>query len=144
MAKEMYPCLWFDGQAQAAAEFYCSIFPNSKILSDTGMVVSFELDGKNFIGLNGGDMYHFTEAVSFVIPCEDQAEIDHYWSRLTAHDGQESQCGWCKDQFGLSWQVAPAHLGELMSHPTNGQKVIQAMMKMKKIDIATLENASKA
>jgi predicted 3-demethylubiquinone-9 3-methyltransferase (glyoxalase superfamily) len=105
MTKQMYPCLWFDGQARAAADFYCTIFPNSKIVNDSGMVVNFELNGQFYMGLNGGDRFHFNEAVSFVIPCKDQAEIDHYWYELIADGGTEGQCGWCKDKFGLSWQV---------------------------------------
>ncbi|WP_316834881.1 VOC family protein [Pedobacter nutrimenti] len=141
MNKQMYPCLWFDGQARAAADFYCTIFPNSKIVNDSGMVVNFELNGQFFMGLNGGDMFKFNEAVSFVIPCKDQAEIDHYWYKLIADGGQESQCGWCKDKFGLSWQVVPAILGELMSDPEKGQRVVQAFMKMKKFDIEALNNA---
>jgi predicted 3-demethylubiquinone-9 3-methyltransferase (glyoxalase superfamily) len=141
MKNQMYPCLWFDGQAKAAAEFYCTIFPNSKITNDSGMVVNFELNGQHFMGLNGGPNFKFNEAVSFVIPCENQEEIDHYWNKLTAHGGQESQCGWLKDQFGLSWQVVPTILGELMSHPEKGQRVIQAFMKMKKFDIEALKNA---
>ena len=137
----MYPCLWFDGQAKAAAEFYCTIFPNSKITSDSGMVVNFELNGFSFMGLNGGNNFQFNEAVSFVIPCKDQEEIDHYWNSLTADGGKESMCGWCKDKFGLSWQVVPAILGELMSQPGKGQRVVQAFMKMKKFDIEALKNA---
>jgi predicted 3-demethylubiquinone-9 3-methyltransferase (glyoxalase superfamily) len=141
MTKQMYPCLWFDGQARAAADFYCTIFPNSKIINDSGMVVNFELNGQYFMGLNGGDTFQFNEAVSFVIPCKDQAEIDHYWFKLIADGGVESQCGWCKDKFGLSWQVVQTVLGELMSHPEKGQRVVQAFMKMRKFDIETLENA---
>jgi len=141
MKKQIYPCLWFDGQAKAAAVFYCTIFPNSKIITDTPMVVNFELNGKYFMGLNGGPEYEFNEAVSFVIPCENQEEIDHYWSKLTADGGQEGKCGWLKDKFGLSWQVVPAILGELISHPEKGQRVVQAFMKMKKFDIEKLVNA---
>jgi predicted 3-demethylubiquinone-9 3-methyltransferase (glyoxalase superfamily) len=141
MNKQMYPCLWFDGQARAAADFYCEIFPNSKIINDSGMVVNFELNGQFFMGLNGGDMFKFTEAVSFVIPCKDQEEIDYYWEKLIAGGGQESQCGWCKDKFGLSWQVVPTILGELMSDPEKGPRVVQAFMKMKKFDIEALKNA---
>lgn len=141
MTKQMYPCLWFDGQARAAADFYCTIFPNSKIINDSGMVVNFELNGQFFMGLNGGDNFQFNEAVSFVILCKDQEEIDHYWYKLIADGGQESQCGWCKDKFGLSWQVVPTILGELMSNPENGQRVVQAFMKMKKFDIEALQNA---
>jgi predicted 3-demethylubiquinone-9 3-methyltransferase (glyoxalase superfamily) len=141
MIKQMYPCLWFDGQARAAADFYCSIFPDSKLNNDGGMVVHFELNGQLFMGLNGGDNFKFNEAVSFVIPCKDQAEIDYYWFRLIADGGKEGNCGWCKDKFGLSWQVVPSILGELMSNPEKGQRVMQAFMKMKKFDIETLQNA---
>lgn len=141
MTKQMYPCLWFDGQARAAADFYCAIFPNSKVVNDVGMVVTFELNGQFFMGLNGGDNFKFNEAVSFVIPCKDQEEIDHYWYKLTAYGGKESQCGWCKDKFGLSWQVVPTILGQLISNPKNGQRGMQALMKMKKIDIEALQNA---
>lgn len=141
MKKKMYPCLWFDGQARAAADFYCAIFPNSKILNDSGMVVNFELDGQFFMGLNGGDRFKFNEAVSYVITCENQEEIDYYWNNLIADGGQEGNCGWCKDKFGFSWQVVPSILGELMSNPEKGQRVVQAFLKMKKFDIETLQNA---
>ena len=137
----MYPCLWFDGQARAAADFYCTIFPNSKLINDSGMVVNFEVNGQHFMGLNGGNNFKFNEAVSFVIPCKDQAEIDHYWYKLIAEGGAEGQCGWCKDKFGLSWQVVPSILGKLMSNPENGQRVVQAFMKMRKFDIEALQNA---
>lgn len=137
----MYPCLWFDGQAKAAADFYCTIFPNSKIINDSGMVVNFELNGQFFMGLNGGPNYQFNEAVSFVIPCKDQQEVDYYWDKLTKDGGKEDQCGWCKDKFGLSWQVVPTILNELMSDPAKSQRVVQAFMKMKKFDIETLKNA---
>lgn len=141
MNNQMYPCLWFDGQARAAADFYCTIFPNSRIINDAGMVVNFELNGNLFMGLNGGDNFKFNEAVSFVIPCKDQEEIDRYWNQLTADGGQESQCGWCKDKFGLSWQVVPTILGELMSDPQKAPRVAQAFMQMKKFDIEALKNA---
>ncbi|MBO9732686.1 MAG: VOC family protein [Chitinophaga sp.] len=141
MEKQLYPCLWFDGQARAAADFYCTIFPNSKIVNDNGMVVNFELNGQFFMGLNGGDNFHFNEAVSFVITCDDQAEIDHYWYKLIADGGKEGNCGWCKDKFGLSWQVVPKVLGTLLSDPQKGQRVVQAFMKMKKFDIGALQNA---
>ena len=137
----MYPCLWFDGQARAAADFYCAIFPDSKITNDSGMVVNFELNGQPFMGLNGGPLFQFNEAVSFVIPCDNQEEIDHYWYKLTAEGGQESQCGWCKDKFGLSWQVVPSILGKLMSDPERAPRVVQAFMKMKKFDIEALTKA---
>ncbi|HXS36045.1 MAG TPA: VOC family protein [Flavipsychrobacter sp.] len=141
MKKPMYPCLWFDNNAKAAADFYCTIFPNSKIINDSGMVVNFELNGEFFMGLNGGDKFKFNEAVSFVIPCKDQQEIDYYWNKLTADGGEESMCGWCKDKFGLSWQVVPNMLGELMSDPKKAPRVVQAFMKMRKFDIETLKNA---
>jgi predicted 3-demethylubiquinone-9 3-methyltransferase (glyoxalase superfamily) len=141
MTKQMYPCLWFDGQARAAADFYCTIFPNSKIINDSGMVVNFELNGQFFMGLNGGNMFQFNEAISFVITCKDQEEIDHYWYKLIADGGKESMCGWCKDKFGLSWQVVPEILGKLMSDPEKGQRVVQAFMKMQKFDIEALQNA---
>ena len=141
MTKQMYPCLWFDGQARAAADFYCTIFPNSKIINDSGMVVNFELNGQFVMGLNGGNNFKFNEAISFVIPCKDQEEINHYWYKLIADGGKESQCGWCKDKFGLSWQVVPTILNELMSDPEKRQGVVQAFMKMKKFDIEALQNA---
>ena len=130
MTKEIYPCLWFDGQAQEAARFYCSIFKNSKIISDNQMVVMFELDRKRFMGLNGGPYYKFTEAVSFVVDCETQEEIDHYWTKLTADGGEEGRCGWLKDKFGVSWQIVPTVLSKLMSNPDKAQKVMEAFMKM--------------
>lgn len=141
MTTRIHPCLWFDGQARAAADFYCSIFPNSQIVSDIGMVVNFELNGHAYMGLNGGSQFAFNEAVSFVITCENQAEIDYYWNHLTANGGSESNCGWCKDKFGVSWQVVPSILGSLMSNPEKGQRVVQAFLKMKKFDIQTLINA---
>lgn len=141
MTNKLYPCLWFDGQAEAAAKFYCSIFPNSKIISENPMVVIFELNGNKFMGLNGGPMFKHSEAVSFVIDCKDQEEIDYYWYKLIVDGGNESQCGWCKDKFGISWQVVPTILGELMNDPAKSQKVMQAFMKMKKFDIEQLKNA---
>jgi len=141
MANQIYPCLWFDGQAREAAEFYCSIFPNAKIISDSGTVVNFELNGQSYMGLNGGNLFKFNEAVSFVISCKDQEEIDFYWNKLTADGGVEGNCGWCKDKYGLSWQVVPAILGELMATPNKGQRVVKAFLKMKKFDIESLINA---
>lgn len=143
MINEIYPCLWFDGQAKAAAEFYCSIFKNSKITDENPMVVIWELDGKKFMGLNGGPHFKFNEAVSFVIQCENQEEIDYYWNSFTTNGGSESQCGWCKDKFGVSWQVVPKILGKLMADPIKGQNVMTAFMKMKKFDIQTLIDAGK-
>lgn len=141
MTHQLYPCLWFDGKAQEAAKFYCSIFKDSKITADNQLVVSFELNGTKFIGLNGGPHYKFNEAVSFVIDCDTQEEIDYYWNKLTADGGSEDQCGWCKDKFGVSWQVVPTILPKLLSDPEKAQKVIPVYMKMKKFDIRTLENA---
>lgn len=142
MKNPIHPCLWFNGNAKEAATFYCSVFANSKITTDTAMVVNFELNGRKFMGLNGGPQFSFNEAVSFVIECDTQEEIDHYWNRLSADGGQESRCGWLKDRFGVSWQVIPAQLGQLMSiHPDKSKRVMEALMKMQKLDIATLENA---
>ena len=140
MTKQIYPCLWFDDQAKAAAEFYCSVFKNSKILSDSSLVVMFELNGTKFMGLNGGPQFKFDEAISFVVNCDTQAEIDHYWNKLT-EGGQESMCGWLKDKFGVSWQIVPSIIAELMSDPTRAQRVTKAFMSMKKLDLETLKNA---
>jgi predicted 3-demethylubiquinone-9 3-methyltransferase (glyoxalase superfamily) len=147
-------CLWFDHQAEAAANFYCSIFKNSKIgkiarYGDSGpgrkgdvMVATFELDGREFMGLNGGPKFKFTEAVSLVVHCEDQAEIDYCWEKLTADGGEESQCGWLKDKFGLSWQIVPSIIGELMTgDPAKANRVMQAVMPMKKLDIQKMKDA---
>lgn len=140
MINQIYPCLWFDGKAKVAADFYCSIFKNSRIITDTPLVVTFELEGKKFMGLNGGPQFKFNESVSFVVECETQAEIDHYWTKLT-DGGQESQCGWLKDKFGLSWQIVPSVLGKLMSDPVKRPKVMEAFLKMKKFDIEKLMQA---
>ena len=105
------------------------------------MVVMFEVNGMLFMGLNGGPQFKFNESVSFVITCKDQEEIDYYWNALTSNGGQESRCGWLKDKFGLSWQVVPEELGEIFSNPTNGQRAMQQMLKMNKLDIAVLKNA---
>ena len=140
MPNKMYPCLWFDGQARKAADYYCSIFKNSKILSENPMVVTFELNGNKFMGLNGGPKYKFTPATSFVIECETQEEIDYYWDKL-GEAGRYDQCGWLDDQFGVSWQVVPAVLAKLMSDPDKAPRVINAFMKMSKFDIETLVNA---
>ena len=149
------PCLWFDGQAEQAARHYTAIFPNSEILGTTRygpgtpgpegevMTVDFCLDGQRYVGLNGGPQFAFTEAVSFQIDCADQDEVDHYWSRLT-DGGQEIDCGWVKDRFGVPWQVIPSVLPQLLSDPDAGraQRAMQAMLAMKKIDIAALERAA--
>ena len=145
------PFLWFDSNAEEAVEFYCGIFPNSRKLSElrnTGdapgpkgcvLTVSFELDGLRFTALNGGPAYQFTPAISFAVSCDTQQEIDNYWSKLTA-GGKEIQCGWLVDKFGLSWQIVPARLSELLKD----SRAMQAMMKMKKLDIAELERASQS
>ena len=148
------PFLWFDGQAEEAANFYVSIFPNSKIGSTSRhgeagpgpkgsvMTVAFNLDGLSFTALNGGPMFKFTEAISLVVHCETQAEVDHYWDKLSA-GGQQVQCGWLKDKYGLSWQIVPNALIELAQDqdPAKSQRVMAAMMQMKKIDIAGLKAA---
>ena len=146
MQNQLYPCLWFDGKAKEAATFYCTVFKNSKITVDTPMVVNFEINGQKFMGLNGGPMFRFNEAVSFVIDCADQAEVDYYWDTLTADGGEESMCGWVKDKYGLSWQVVPVELGKMMSagDPKKGNAMMQALLKMKKLDIAGLKAAYEA
>ncbi len=141
MSKPIYPCLWYDNKAKEAADYYCGIFKDSKIISENPMVVIFELNGQKFMGLNGGPEFNFTEAVSFVIECDTQEDIDHYWNSLTANGGQESMCGWLKDKYGMSWQVVPGMLGELMSNPESGQRVMQVVLKSKKLVIADLQNA---
>jgi predicted 3-demethylubiquinone-9 3-methyltransferase (glyoxalase superfamily) len=140
MTSKMYPCLWFDGHAKAAAEHYCSIFKNSKILSENPMVVTFELNGNKFMGLNGGPQYKFTPATSFVIECETQEEIDYYWKKL-GEGGRYDQCGWLDDKFGVSWQVVPTVLQKLMTNPDKAPRLIEAFIKMSKFDIKTLVDA---
>jgi len=148
--KRITPFLWFDTQAEEAANFYVSVFKNSRILSvlrtgDAGpgpkgsvLTINFELDGEEFVGLNGGPGFPFTQAVSFSVSCADQAEIDYYWNALTA-GGKEVRCGWLVDRFGLSWQVVPANIGKLLEKP----EAMRAMMKMVKMDIEVLEAAGK-
>jgi predicted 3-demethylubiquinone-9 3-methyltransferase (glyoxalase superfamily) len=145
------PFLWFDSNAEEAVDFYLSVFKNSRRFSElrtpdeTGrasgkpLTIAFELDGQKFTALNGGPAFKFTEAVSFVVRCDSQQEVDYYWSKLSA-GGSESQCGWLKDKFGLSWQIVPARLPELIKHP----KAMQAMLKMKKLDIAVLEREAQS
>ena len=154
--QQITPFLWFDTQAEDAANYYVSIFGNSRILKivrygeagpgprDTVMTVSFEINGQQFTALNGGPPFKFSEAFSFVVNCENQQEIDHYWNKLTSGGGQESQCGWLKDKFGFSWQIVPAALGKLMSDkdPKKANRVMQALLQMKKLDIAALEQAA--
>jgi predicted 3-demethylubiquinone-9 3-methyltransferase (glyoxalase superfamily) len=150
------PFLWYDSEAEEAATLYTSLFPNSKILAvnrygaagpgpeGSVMTVSFELDGQRFVALNGGPAHTFTEAVSFVVDCTTQEEVDRYWDALTADGGEESVCGWLRDRFGLSWQIVPSRLPELLTDPDRekSQRAMQAMLQMKKIDIAGLEAAA--
>jgi len=152
--KKITPCLWFDNQLEEAISFYSSVFPDSEVFNisrypeDTprlgGKVfnASFRLAGQDFIALNGGPMFKFTEAVSLSIDCSDQDEIDYYWNKLT-EGGEESMCGWLKDKFGLSWQVVPCNLGSLIYHtdPVKAHKAMQAMLKMRKLDIQALKKA---
>lgn len=140
MTHQIYPCLWFDGKAKAAAEFYCSVFKNGKILTDTPMVVTFEVNGTKFMGLNGGPQFKFNESISFVVNCDTQDEIDYYWDKLT-EGGEESMCGWLKDKYGVSWQIVPSIIAELMSDPEKAQRVIKAFMNMRKLDIEIMKNA---
>lgn len=150
----IYPCLWFDNQAAEAASFYTSIFENSRILeityygenmplpAGTVLTVSFELNGRRFMALNGGPVYQFTEAISLMAPCETQAELDRVWNSLI-DGGGEVQCGWLKDKYGLSWQVVPANLEELISSgdPARSQRVMDAISGMVKLDMAALQRA---
>jgi predicted 3-demethylubiquinone-9 3-methyltransferase (glyoxalase superfamily) len=144
------PFLWFDSNAEEAVEFYLGVFRNSRRLDELvtpvdstvprGKVItiSFELDGQKFTAINGGPAFKFNEAISMVVRCDSQEEVDYYWAKLSA-GGAESQCGWLKDRFGLSWQITPARISELVRHP----KAMQAMMKMQKLDIAELERAAR-
>lgn len=161
LAQRITPMLWFDDQAEAAAALYTSVFPNSRVVTSTRytkeaaqaagrtpgsvLTVAFELDGQPFTALNGGPIFKFTEAVSFVVRCRNQEEVDHYWSRLSeGGDPKAQQCGWLKDRFGLSWQVVPDRLMELLgsTDPERGRRAMAAMLAMKKIDIAELERAA--
>lgn len=152
--QKITPFLWFDTQAEEAANFYISVFKNGKILSVARyaegapgpagqvMTISFELDGQEFTALNGGPIFRFNEAISFYVNCKDQAEVDYYWDALTA-GGEPSQCGWLKDKYSVSWQIVPAELGEILGNPDpeKAQRAMQAMLKMSKLDIAALKNA---
>src|ERR687885_2632154 len=153
--QKVTPCLWFDTQGEEAANFYTSVFDNSKVLDiarygaagpgpeGTVMTVTFELDGQPFVALNGGPQFTFSEAISFQVSCESQEEVDRYWSTLS-EDGEEGPCGWLKDRFGLSWQIIPSALPRLLSNPDKdkAQRVMAAMLEMRKIEIADLERAA--
>ena len=152
------PNLWFDTEAEDAAKFYVSAFPNSEIRQvprygeggprEAGMVltVDFVLDGNSFTAINGGPDFHFDEAISFVVNCADQDEVDYYWDTLTADGGEPGPCGWLKDRFGLSWQIVPAEMGEIMTNPdpVKANKAMQAMLGMTKLDVAALRAAADA
>ena len=156
MIQKIKPFLWFDKEAEEAAKFYCSIFKNSKMLevarypeggpapAGSVMIVTFQLEGLEFVGLNAGPLFKFTEAISFAVTTENQEETDYLWNKLTADGGQESDCGWLKDKFGLSWQITPRQLIELLSSPDKQKaaRVMQSMMTMKNINIAELERAA--
>ena len=137
MKNPIYPCLWFEDQAQEAARFYCSVFENSRIISENDIVVMFEINGNLFMALNDGTKFQFNESVSFVVNCDSQQEIDHYWEKLT-EGGEESMCGWLKDKYGVSWQIVPSILPELMNDPERSKKVIQAFLQMRKFNIEAL------
>ena len=153
--RPIVPNLWFDTEAEQAAEFYVSVFPDSRIVSralypegapgpaGTVMTVDFELDGQRFVGINGGPQFPFTEAVSFQITCETQEEVDRFWDALT-EGGEESMCGWLKDRYGLSWQVVPVGMEEVFADPdpSRAQRAMQAMMGMRKLDLAALRAAA--
>jgi predicted 3-demethylubiquinone-9 3-methyltransferase (glyoxalase superfamily) len=155
MSQKIIPNLWFDSQAEQAAEFYTSVFEDSRILGTTRypegspgepgtvMTVEFELRGQRFVGINGGPMFPFTEAVSFQVDCEDQAQVDYFWERLS-DGGEEGQCGWLKDRFGLSWQVVPQGMEALFADPdpARAQRAVQAMMGMSKLDLSALREAA--
>jgi predicted 3-demethylubiquinone-9 3-methyltransferase (glyoxalase superfamily) len=154
--QKITPFLWFDGKAEEAAKFYTSIFKNSKVVSinrypkgspapeGMAMTAQFLLEGQEFVALNGGPQFSFTPAISFVVNCETQKEVDEYWEKLSA-GGEEHQCGWLKDKFGVSWQIVPTVMVKLLSDPDAGraQRAMAAMLKMKKIDISLLEQAQK-
>ena len=148
------PCLWFDDQAEQAAQFYVSLFEDARVLevsryTEAGpkpagsvMTVTFELNGQRFVALNGGPEFVFSEAISFQVPCETQEDVDRYWDAFS-DGGQEGQCGWVRDRFGLWWQVIPTALPALLSDPERAQDVVQVMLGMQKLDIAALEAAAK-
>ena len=155
MTHNITPMLWFDTQAEEAASFYCSLFPDSRITevsrygeagpgeAGTVLTVAFEIEGRPFTALNGGPLFSFTEAVSFVVNCESQDEVDRVWNALIANGGEESQCGWLKDRFGLSWQIIPTALPRLLGDPdpAKANAVMQAMLQMRKIELPALQEA---
>jgi predicted 3-demethylubiquinone-9 3-methyltransferase (glyoxalase superfamily) len=137
------PFLWFDNNGQEAAEFYVSVFPNSRIITSSPFITVFELENQRMQALNGGPNFEFTEAISWYVDCEDQAEVDYYWDKLISNGGTPGQCGWLKDKYGMSWQIVPKALPKLMmdSDPIKAGKVREAMMKMTKIMVQDLEEA---
>ncbi|WP_258104287.1 VOC family protein [Marinoscillum sp. MHG1-6] len=141
--QKITPFLWFDGNAKDAATYYCDVFPESKLISENPFVVQFELMGQQFATINGGPQFHFTEAVSFLINCKDQKEVDYYWDRFIRDGGTPSKCGWLKDKFGLSWQVIPESLPHFIANRDQGKagKATQAMLQMSKINIDEIEKA---
>jgi predicted 3-demethylubiquinone-9 3-methyltransferase (glyoxalase superfamily) len=155
MESRIMPCLWFDTQAEEAANFYTSVFPNSRIVqlahygeggpreAGTVMTVQYELNGNPFLALNGGPQFKFDEAISFTVTCEDQAEIDQYWENL-CEGGRESQCGWLEDRFGVSWQIVPKGMAEIFggADPDGARRAMQAMLGMRKLDIQALRDAA--
>jgi predicted 3-demethylubiquinone-9 3-methyltransferase (glyoxalase superfamily) len=155
MEPKIMPCLWFDTEAEEAAAFYTSVFPNSRIVdvahytesgpreAGTVMTVQYELNGNPFLALNGGPQFKFDEAVSFTVTCDDQAEIDHYWGRL-CEGGRESQCGWLEDRFGVSWQIVPKGMAEIFAgaDPDGARRAMQAMLGMRKLELQALQDAA--
>lgn len=137
------PFIWLQDRAKEAAEFYCSLFDTSQLISVSDLVVEFELEGLRILALNGGPHYQLTEAFSFMVLCDDQTEIDHFWNALTRNGGEESMCGWCKDKFGLSWQIIPKRFMEIMESGSaeDKRKTMDAMMTMKKMEISIFEKA---
>ncbi len=141
--QKITPFLWFDGKAEEAANFYVSIFKNARIVSGGSMSTTFEIDGREFIAFNGGPMFKFTEAISLFVRCDTQQEIDHLWEKLS-EGGQKQRCGWLKDKYGVSWQIIPPVLGQLLQDkdPAKAKRAMQAMLQMDKIDIAALKQAA--
>lgn len=155
--RKIAPCLWFDGNAEEAVAFYVTLFPDAEVTqvshygdgmsfppAGTALLVEFTLFGQRFQALNGGPEFPFSEAISLSIDCQDMSEVNRYWAALTGEGGEESQCGWCKDKFGVSWQVVPAGLGTLLSDPDEGRRAraVQAMMTMRKLDLDVMRRAA--